>query len=100
MKKWYRFFNCLVILGIFAVAIYYDSSKISYGKEEDDLINISELSEEFMDNYFAEVAELNKEDNKDNILIITSTDGIENNYGATRVVEAPNHQYFLQYENE
>lgn len=67
---------------------------------EDDLINISELSEDFMDNYFAEYRDLGSDEAKENVLIVTSLGGVADSYGAAKVVVAPNHQYILQYESE
>ena len=62
--------------------------------------NIDKLSKEFMDNYFSEIKELNKENNKENILIVTSKKELKDWYGATKVVKAPNNQYILQYSSE
>ena len=67
---------------------------------EEKLINISSLSEEFMNEYYKGVKKLQENDNKENILIVTSLNEISDNYGATDVVKAPNNQYFLQYETE
>ena len=67
---------------------------------EEKLINISSLSEEFMNEYYNGVKKLQENDNKENILIVTSLNEISDNYGATDVVKAPNNQYFLQYETE
>lgn len=64
---------------------------------EVDIINISELSDEFMQEYYDGVSELSDGD-KDNILIITSLDELSDWRGASKCVKAPNHQYFLQYD--
>lgn len=85
----------VIISGIIGVFIYKSSLK----SDKNDLINISSLSEEFMDNYFEEVSNL-KEEEKENILIVTSKEELKNLYGATNVIEAPNNQYFLQYETK
>lgn len=66
----------------------------------DGLINISELSEDFMDNYFAEYRSLGPDEAKENVLIVTSLAEVADSHGAAKVVAAPNHQYILQYESE
>ena len=66
---------------------------------EVDIINISELSDEFMQEYYDGVSELSDGD-KDNILIITSLDELSDWRGASKCVKAPNHQYFLQYDKQ
>ena len=65
-----------------------------------DLINIDEYSEEEFDEYLEDVKELNENDNQENILILISEEKIIDGYGSTKIVEAPNNQYFIQYENE
>lgn len=67
---------------------------------KEDYINISELSPKFMADYFEDYNKLKEKDNKENILIITSKTRPQNTYGATDIVEAPNHQYILQYNDE
>lgn len=67
---------------------------------KDDLININELPQEFMDNYFEEVSESNSKEEKENMLIITSKSKLKDTYGATKIIEAPNNQYFLQYNSK
>ena len=64
------------------------------------LININDLSDEFMNNYYNDYAIMASQDNLENVLIVISEKGIKNSYGATNIVNAPNHQYFLQYETE
>ena len=64
-----------------------------------NLVNIDKLSEKFMDNYFEEIGSVSDED-KDNMLIVISEHKIKDSYGATRVIEAPNHQFILQYDSE
>ena len=70
--------------------------------KDDNLINISDLSNEFVEEYFRKVAENNANEDykKENLLIAISKDPIRNTYGAVDVTEAPNHQYFLQYDSE
>jgi len=77
--------------------------------EKNDIVNISECSTEFMDNYFKEVEEFNKElekkdtetqnEIKSNMLIVFSKEDEINDYGATKAIKCPNNQYMLVYEN-
>ena len=69
-------------------------------KELEKLINISDCTEEFMEKYYEDVKELQDIGNKENIVIVISEKDIENTYGATKIVKAPNNQYLLQYKNE
>ena len=87
----------LILIIIICIPFFF-YKKNNLLKTNNSLINISELSESFMQNYFEEVAALD-EDNKENILIVTSLDGINKDYGASKIVEAPNHQYFLQFSS-
>lgn len=73
--------------------------QIKKQNEIKELINIDELSDEFMDNYFQKVSEIKPED-EEKILIITSKKKIDNTYGAKDVIEAPNNQYYLIYQSE
>ena len=63
-----------------------------------DLINISKLPKKFMDNYFEEYSELKQED-KENMLIVISSEKITDGYGATKIIEGPNNRYYLVYNN-
>jgi len=91
-----------------------DAQPVSEQKEldeiikENNIINIAECSEEFMNKYYREISELNKEleECKEEIsepsetktIIITSKNKIEDTFGATKIIEAPNNQYILKYE--
>lgn len=92
-----KIFSIIFILTIFFDVVVF--AKKTFSKNKEDLININELSEDFMDNYFEEVSNV-KEEDKENMLIITSKDELKDTYGASKVIEAPNHQYFLQYGSE
>lgn len=92
-KKIFSFVLALTIL--FDVVVF---AKKTIFRKKDDLINISSLSEEFMDNYFEEVSNV-KEEDKENMIIVTSKDKLKDTYGAAKIIEAPNHQYFLQYDS-
>ena len=90
-----------VLLGVLVFSIVFSGGLIlkkTFFKE--DLININELPQEFMDNYFEEVSESNSNEEKDNMLIVTSINGVKDSYGATKIIEAPNNQYFLQYNSK
>ena len=65
-----------------------------------ELVNISDCTDEFMSNYYEDVQELQNINNKENIVIVVSKSNIENTFGATKIVKAPNNQYFLQYKNK
>ena len=71
--------------------------RLKQQKELKELINIDSLSDEFIDNYFDEVSQIEYED-KENILIVVSKEKIDNGYGAVDIIEAPNNQYFLIYD--
>ena len=68
-------------------------------EKRDEIINIDECSDEFMNNYFEDMSNIKSEE-EENILIVTSLNKIENDYGATKVINAPNNQYFLQYKTK
>ena len=88
---WFLFLIFLGLVGYYSVYNY--MFKDSY-----DLINISYLSEDFMDDYFEEISNTNSSD-KENMLIVISKKGISNDYGALNVIEAPNNQYILEYSD-
>lgn len=93
-----RSLKILILLFVIFIGVF--SFKNYYVKKEKTLINISELSQEFMDDYFDGIKEIQTEESKDNLLIITSLNKVDNVYGATKVVEAPNNQYILQYSSK
>ena len=86
----------IIIIGILCVK----NNKLDEKDNTDDFINISELSPKFMEDYFNDYQKLQEQDNKENILIISSKTKLKQTYGATEIVEAPNNQYILQYDNE
>ena len=94
----FRFKKFLLIVFVFMVVLS-GGFLIRKTLLKKDLININELSQEFMDNYFEEVSEVSDED-KENMLIVTSKNKIKDTYGAVKIIEAPNNQYFLQYGSE
>ena len=99
-KSWHLRLSTLVVIAIVAALISFELIKLvnqnSSRDSSNPLINISELPEQFMKNYLDSYAEMAKIDNRENILIVTSSTKLENIFGAEKVVEAANHQYFLQ----
>ena len=75
-------------------------TNIGEKNQQEEFVNIAECSEEFMEEYFEKSKELKEKNNKDNILIVTSKEKIENTFGASDIIEAPNNQYILQYDSE
>ena len=97
-------FVVLIITMISSIIFFINNGKsikkLSKKEKIKELINISELDQDFVDDYFKDYYAMSARNNLENVLIVISEDGIHNTYGATQVVNAPNHQYFLQYENE
>lgn len=97
--------NIPIILGIFlltagtffALALAWSHKKV---ESPADLINISELSEGFMEDYFGEIAKYQTNEDKENMLIAIANNKIQNTYGAKNVIETPNNQYILLYNSE
>ena len=94
-----------IILGAFLLTggVFFTLSlALSHKKIEDptDLINISELPEDFINDYFREISEHNSEEEKNNMLIAIASSEIENSYGAANIIKSPNNQYILQYNSE
>ncbi len=89
----------LVFVGVISIIfINVNFKDKSVNKKENLAINISTLSEEYMTNYLDEVKNT-KEEDKENILIVTSEKKLKETYGAVKVIPAPNNQYYLQYKN-
>ncbi len=92
----------VVLAGVLALAGLYKTlnSETNSVASANPLINISSLSEEFMETYLKDYAEVAADDNKENILIVASEKPLESSFGAKRVVNAANNQYFLEYNSE
>ena len=101
MKKNKRIFLIafITIVTIFS-SINFVNINVSYANEEKSLLNISECSSSFMANYFEGSKEIRESDNKENVLIVTSTTKVKDGKGASKIVAAPNNQYILQYDSE
>lgn len=63
----------------------------------DDLINVAELSDEFMEEYYDAYTEMMANGKQDNVLIVVSH-GEPDGHGAKEIVEGPNHTYYLMYD--
>ena len=88
----------VVIVCLF-VAVFTVTNYTAGTVESTNLININSCTETFMTNYFEEMSKIEDED-KENILIVTSKNKIIDTYGASKVIPAPNNQYFLVYETK
>lgn len=62
-----------------------------------DLINVAELSDEFMEEYYDAYTEMMANGKQDNVLIVVSH-GEPDGHGAKEIVEGPNHTYYLMYD--
>ncbi len=88
---------CLVGVGLCLLSGAWwlmDRNKVVY---DDNLINMPELSDEFMEEFFEDYAIMAAEGEQENILIVVSYDDLDG-YGAKEIVEGPNHTYYLMYE--
>ena len=97
--------NIPIILGtflltagtFFALALAQSHKKV---ESPADLINISELSEEFMEDYFEGMKQISANYDSENILIVVSSDNITETFGAQTIIKAPNNTYILGYESK
>ena len=89
---------CMVIIWLFAI-IFVTTNYTASTVKSDDLINIKSCNETFMTKYFNEMSKIEDED-KENILIVTSNSKLIDTYGATKTIAGPNNQYFLVYETK
>ena len=94
----------LIILSILFILFIGLGLVIKYNlKKQDplaDIININDVSKEFMDEYYKESQKIRDGDNSDNVLILVSKKEPKNVYGAKKVVKAPNSTYILEYGSE
>lgn len=95
-KKYYKKVICFLFIFLFlfiaSLFIY------KYYNSKDDYININSLSKKFINTYLDNNQKITEE-SKENILIITTKEKNLEKYGASNIIEAPNNQYYLQYEN-
>lgn len=97
VSKFFAFSSLILILIISGGYIIKDNF---FNQENSKNINISYLSDEFVDKYFKEISENNSDEDKENMLIVISRNKIKNSYGAKNIIEAPNNQYILQYDSD
>ncbi len=97
MKKNFKIVFLITVLLTVITSVGFIIKNNLFKSKEDKLINISELSDEFMDNYFEEISKVDSNEEKENMLIVISSSEIKNTYGAKNVIKAPNNQYILQY---
>lgn len=97
ISNFFVFSSLIIIIVISGVCIIKDNF---FKTEKTSNINISYLSDEFVDKYFKEISENNSNEDKDNMLIVISKSKIKNSYGAKNIIEAPNNQYILQYDSD
>ena len=84
------------VISIICINLNLQSKKLDEKVEK--LINIQDYSEEKLNKFVKESKSLS-DDNKKNILIISSNELVKDN-NATNIIEAPNNQYFVEYANE
>lgn len=89
VKKIVLVFSVVLVIGAFILFKYL---------KPDNIYNINSLSMEFMDNYFRENQNI-KEEEKKNILIVTTLNDNLEKYGAQKIIKAPNNQYYLLFKN-
>lgn len=97
ISNFFVFSSLIIIIVISGVCIIKDNF---FKTEKTRNINISYLSDEFVNKYFKEISENNSNEDKDNMLIVISKSKIKNSYGAKNIIEAPNNQYILQYDSD
>jgi len=93
-------FILIIVILVIGNVVYLIKQDAKKENKNAELINITQCSEEFMNNYFEELDKIQENEDKENILIITSETKIQDGYGASEIVEAPNNQYILKYESQ
>ena len=78
----------------------YVKEKTKYEKQVDEYVKDFRAQDDFYNKYFADYEKMRSMNNLDNVLIVTTKYGIENNFDSSFIVEAPDYTYFLQYNNE
>ena len=100
MEKNRRIICFCFLIFVFTISAFFLTKQFFKDDDDEMLINISELPEEFMDNYFEEYNELEKEE-KENMLIVISSEKINaEEYGAKEVIESPNNKYYILFEDD
>lgn len=83
ISNFFVFSSLIIIIVISGVCIIKDNF---FKTEKTSNINISYLSDEFVDKYFKEISENNSNEDKDNMLIVISKSKIKNSYGAKNII--------------
>ncbi len=99
MNKKIKYYSLMVILSVTIIG----SLLFAYNhifKNNNNRLNISHLSSDFVEKYFAEISEIKTDEEKENMLIVISDNMIEEDYGAIKIIEAPNNQYLLRYNSK
>ena len=86
ISNFFVFSSLIIIIVISGVCIIKDNF---FKTEKTRNINISYLSDEFVDKYFKEISENNSNEDKDNMLIVISKSKIKNSYGAKNIGNLP-----------
>lgn len=87
----------LIIAFVLLVHFFYDAKNNK--KDKYELININELTKNFVDDYFKQLHKSNTKEAKAKMLIVISKNEIKNSYGAKNIIKAPNNQFILQYDS-
>lgn len=102
MKRRKICFGSLVIVVLLICCIYFIKSRDILNLETINNIdysiylNIDEYSDDDLDLFLESINNI-EEQNKEFMLIVTSLDGINDDFGAKNVIEGPNNQYFIEY---
>lgn len=97
-KKIKKYLSVILVITILLSGVILVTKNTILKKE--DRFNISYLPDEFVEEYFEEVSKADSDEEKENMLIVISDSKIKDSYGAKNIIEAPNHQYILQYNSE
>lgn len=97
-KKIKKYLSVVLVITILLSGVILVTKNTFFKKE--DRFNISYLPDEFVEEYFEQISEADSDEEKENMLIVISDSKIKNSYGAKNIIEAPNHQYILQYSSE
>jgi len=99
-KKKKVIFLIAFIFSVFTVTGFIVTDSIIKNNKKEYLVNISDLPKTFIQTYFQTYSELTTEEKKDALIVISSEKIKDGEYGAKKVIEAPNHQYILQYGSQ
>ncbi|MBR3116202.1 S8 family serine peptidase [Candidatus Saccharibacteria bacterium] len=92
--------DCLALFGVLVICLlcgfylFNSGEKIANGDSSD----VTECSDECMEEFFDSYAEMTASGEQDNMLIVVSSNR-PNDYEASGIVEGPNHTYYLMYND-